>query len=479
MIDTKRSFNRGVLAVIGCLILDMSVGEFNLLSFLYPYFSAYFHHYNQNITPNSMGLLPCIWVSVQWASSLLSIKLYNQLGFRVTFFIFLCIFFVGQIAASFLTNFYWFAIIYAGFGGTAQGGLIILPLYCCWRYFPLKYKGVVSGTIMSAYALGPVGSSFIVIKLMNPDNLEPVLEGDTRYFPQEVYRNVPTFLRTFGLVCFVAGLIGIALIWEPFEEEDLDEYALELSDHMSQVMRFSRFDATPTKPIENPADEPETPLPQSNKIKKGEYEINPLTSRDMLSFIKSSDFRKLYFVVFIGMLYPNFILFNFKQIGLERLQSPDKYLNIVGSIGSIFNGVSRIAIALIYQKYGFKVAALILIFIQFTSALTFLPMANNKFSFAISLFYFFNCYGGQLGLYPLIMHSLYKGKGALSYSIVFSAFALSILLVTYLHGHLTQHAELNTIFFLLAILSLAPIYFVIQIDKRLEVSDALIIHSVD
>lgn len=475
MIDTKRSFRRGVLAVIGCLILDISVGEFNLLSFLYPYFASYFHSFDENITPRSMVVLPCFWLLAQIVSGLLSIKLYNLLGYKPTFFVFVVLFLIGQIASSFITDFYVFAAVYGIFGGIAQGGLLILPLYCCWRYFDKKYRSVVSGAILSAYALAPIGTSIIALKIINPDNESPVKGNEFFYFTAEVYNNVPSFMRTFGLICFAAGTIGILMIQEPYEVgENMEDYMMEMSeDNKSYVLRLSRQNSPQA------VEEAERAKRlKSIQIRKGEYEIQPLRMTDFQVFFSDLDFRKMYIIVFVGFLYPNFMLFNFKQIGLERLSQPDQFLNIVGGVASIFNGGSRFVFGVVFQKYGFRVAAGIVMFISLTSAFTFLPLANQKATFAFSLCYFFNCYGAQLGIYPLVMHALYKGRGALAYSLVFSAFTASCLLVSFLHHTLTQLLGLGTVLILLGIVSVLPYYYVCQIEKRLDVSDALIIHSV-
>lgn len=475
MIDTKRSFNRGVMAVIGCLIIDISVGEFNLLSFLYPYFASYFHSFDEDITPRSMVMLPCVWLLSQIFSGLFSIKLFNQFGYRVTFACFVVIFFVGQMLSSYITNFYMFALIYGIFGGVAQGGLIILPLYCCWRYFDKKYRSIVSGIILSAYALAPIGTSIIALNIVNPNNIAPVKNGEFSYFNADVYKNVPSFIRTFGVICFVAGSIGILMIQEPYEMGDgMDDFMMEMSeDNKSHVMRLSHQNSPKVDNHSNFLKKMET-----LKIRKGEYEIQPLKLRDIEVFFNDRDFRKMYIIVFVGFLYPNFMLFNFKQIGLDRLTKPDQFLNIAGSVASIFNGGSRLVLGLVFQKHGFRVAGGIVMFIQITSAFTFLPLSNQNWTFAISLCYFFICYGAQLGLYPLVMHSLYKGKGALAYSLVFSGFTASCLLVSFLHHSLTKLLGLGNVMVILGIVSVLPYYYICQIEKRLEVSDALIMHSV-
>ncbi len=165
---------KGVFAIIGCLFVDISVGEYNLLSFLYPYFGSYFHYKDRSITIDNTPIIGAVWLMCQIFSGLLGVVLNGYLGYRLTFLFFIVVFCAGQFAASYVTNFYAFIFCYAIPGGTAQGALMILPLYCAWRYFPPNRKPLISGIILSAYALAPILSSYVSHRLINPENIDVV-----------------------------------------------------------------------------------------------------------------------------------------------------------------------------------------------------------------------------------------------------------------------------------------------------------------
>ena len=53
---------KGVLAIIGGILIDVSVGEYNLLSFLYPYFASYYHYMDNNIKPENASIIGSVWL---------------------------------------------------------------------------------------------------------------------------------------------------------------------------------------------------------------------------------------------------------------------------------------------------------------------------------------------------------------------------------------------------------------------------------
>ena len=89
----------------------------------------------------------------------------------------------------------------------------------------------MTGFIVSAFAISPLPMSYLAFYLVNPNNLKQdtkVPGQDELIFGKQVAENVPYFLRVFSCVCFLIGLIGIAMVLDPIEEdyeiqEDLNE----------------------------------------------------------------------------------------------------------------------------------------------------------------------------------------------------------------------------------------------------------------
>lgn len=115
-----------------------------------------------------------------------------------------------------------FIIVYSVFAGIAQGGYV-LPLYCCWRYFEPKEKAKVAGVLLSAYALAPIPNSFLALKIINPHNVkEQELPDGRKFFPDDVAKNLPHFLKVFSIMIFCLGFLGVFFIKEPIEVKEID-----------------------------------------------------------------------------------------------------------------------------------------------------------------------------------------------------------------------------------------------------------------
>jgi hypothetical protein len=94
-----------------------------------------------------MSIIPMLWMTTQIISMPLGIYIYMLLDFRKTYLIFITSFCTVQFLSSYITDFYTFGVIYGISGGLSQGALMILPLYCGWRYFPERHKPTISGIL--------------------------------------------------------------------------------------------------------------------------------------------------------------------------------------------------------------------------------------------------------------------------------------------------------------------------------------------
>lgn len=472
-LNILRNKRIGWLAVVGCLMVDISVGEFNLLSHLYPYFRSYFRLYDDSITKDDMTYIPMVWLLTQSIVSPLGIALFKYLGYRGSFALFLAIFAGGQFFCSFITNFWLFLPIYAALGGIAQGGCIILPLYCGWRYFPASYKTKISGILLSAYALAPIASSFIALYIVNPHN-EPA--DKSGIFPESVARNVPKFLKFFGVGSFIFGMIGVILIKDPFPTSREEEMELSKNNSKSKESDSSdyenfatkdRKESSKTNEINDSLNAPDMrdEIKSVEKVKMVKTKIQPMQCSD-LGIFKDKYFLHVFFIMLIGYLYPHLGLATFKNLGL-RGKLDDQWITTAGLAGSIINALSRLVIGLMYEKFGYLCCALFIVFVQITSSLTLEYSAESKWGYLVWLCWFFITYGAQLGLYPLVADTLFHGKGAFSYTILFSAFTLSSVVILNVNDYLGQKLG-NNLLYIIAAANLLPIFSMIVIQKRIR-----------
>ena len=210
--------------------------------------------------------------------------------------------------------------------------------------------------------------------IINPDNVDVIEIDGKKYFPKEIADNVPRFIRTFSLFCLTIGSLGVLLIREPHSPEKEVQSASINSDVAQRAK-------------EQPATE---------------VKIPKITMKDFIECVKDRIWQHLFVSQFIGFMYCHFVMFSFKQIGLNHLEKADQFINTSGRIAAIFNAGVRFAIAFLYVKTSYRTCALTILFIQVTSALTFIWAADKKETYLPSLSYFFLTYGGQLGLYPLV-----------------------------------------------------------------------------
>ena len=85
-----------------------------------------------------------------------------------------------------------------------------------------------------------------------------------------------------------------------------------------------------------------------------------------------------------------------------------------------------------------------------------------------SLCWFYITYGAQLGLYPMVSDTLFRSKGAFSYSVLFSAFTLSSVIILMSKEFIKNEIGIENLLRGLALVNLIPLYSMFKIDKRIR-----------
>lgn len=464
----KINKKRGYFAVAGCLMIDLAVGEFNLLSHLYPYFSSYYHLYNPNLQNDDLKYISILWQIFQSITLPIGIIIYTKVGFRLSFLLFVLTFSISQFICSYITNMWLFIFVYGAFAGISQGGYV-LPLYCCWRYFHPSKKTIISGILLSAYALAPIPNSFLALKLVNPDNVREIeLPDGRKFFPEDVAKNVPFFLRTFAIMVFSLGVFGILFIKEPIEINESEEQQRSMASQTLLTATQSDDLSESVLKLNNSGGIGRIgPNVKKGKIRFKKSKIEKMKWSDLKIF-KNKHFLNAYFIMLIEYLYPLFLLFAFKKIAFDYGRS-DEDVTIAGIIGALFNAISRFTAGFIFQKKGYFAASMVIMTLEVVSALTFVASTKNEIAFSASLSGFLSCYGGLLGLYPLVSDNLFSNLGAFSYSILMSSFTLSNLVILSIGEKLRDMlGGWGGLMYLLAGFAVLPILNIWFLDREIK-----------
>ena len=76
---------------------------------------------------------------------------------------------IGIFLASLATKFWVFIVLYGTMSGIGMGITYMIPLVCCYEYFP-KRKGLITGIILGSYGLGSSIFNILATIIVNPNN---------------------------------------------------------------------------------------------------------------------------------------------------------------------------------------------------------------------------------------------------------------------------------------------------------------------
>lgn len=176
------------------------------------------------------------------------------------------------------------------------------------------------------------------------------------------------------------------------------------------------------------------------------------------------------YVLFIALSasFGMFVAFNYKEYGLNNIKD-DQFLTLVGSMGGIANGLSRIFWGTLLDCVPFKWLMTIVNFFLLGAALSIQFVADQKAVFMIYVIVIYFLYGGQFSLMPAKTYQIYGQKnGARIYSYVFFGFSLGSTIQFVLHYFLVNHygeQGWNISFYILAGLQFVALILAIMAHK--------------
>jgi MFS family permease len=133
-----------------------------------------------------------------------------------------------------------------------------------------------------------------------------------------------------------------------------------------------------------------------------------------------------------------FVAFNYKEYGLYYIND-DHYLSILGSIGSVGNGVFRMFWGIVLDVLPFKKIQYIMIGIFMVSCATIIWSVQNNASYLITVLVTYGTYGGLYSIYPTqTVRMLGRQLGPKLYYITFFGFAFGAILQYAAHKFLVE-----------------------------------------
>ena len=148
----------------------------------------------------------------------LSVPLSIRVGERLFCLIGAFVVFSSVYASSLTTSFPIFVLSYAIITGFLVGLLFMVPLNNSFKYFP-NYRGVVSGIISTGFGLSSFIFSYVVLFIVNPNNIKPNETIDGTLFPEEIALNFPFSLKVLAVSFFVLLFLGGLLTLTPTDYE--------------------------------------------------------------------------------------------------------------------------------------------------------------------------------------------------------------------------------------------------------------------
>lgn len=285
---------------------------------------------------------------------------------------------VGVFLSSLTTGIGAYLTCYCLLNGLGCGICYFIPLICGWEWFPDK-KGLVTGCILGGYGFGSFIFSQVSTKLVNPNGENPSLldpnNPNITFYDTDVSDRVPFMIQT--LVYIWAGLcfVGVLLIErkplerknsfsagdDPLERETI--LGQPAQDNLKTVTDKSATTDTyktaveSSEPTEDSVSRSATDVSELGIPMLGDVAKTPQI-KAVKFFWFSLRFWQYFAIMVLSNYFGTFFSYSYKTFGENTTPHPqigDSLLTWAASIGAGgVNGLSRIAMGSLVDKYSFR-----------------------------------------------------------------------------------------------------------------------------
>ncbi|CAI2366979.1 unnamed protein product [Moneuplotes crassus] len=400
---------QGILLIIAGTIMHLYLGCFFLWGNIAVYVTSYLHKHNESITLDDTSVI----FPVQMVASALFTPIAPFAMKKLPPWL-CCI--LGAVIAigscfvsSFTSSLILFTILYGFCFGLGIGPAYMCPIIAGWEYFPNR-KGMVNGIIVAGFGFGSFIFSFISVAIVNPGNEAPTLEvtgGKIFSGDNPISERAPLMIRVNALLWAVLCIISIPFIRRKKQRK------ITVQDVESKRKLLINT-------IESSENGDALSAPSMEKVSV--EAIYKTRLREALISWKS---LHICMIMFASSLYPYYLASNFKSFGMQEIDN-DHFITIVGAIGAISNGASRLGWAVLSDYFGFKKVYLCLVILQIINAFTLTQVACYSMLYLVWIAVAFACLGGHFALFAPLSAKVFGGSiGSTVYTFLFASFAVS------------------------------------------------------
>ncbi|KAK7091591.1 uncharacterized MFS-type transporter YhjX-like [Littorina saxatilis] len=487
---------RGILVVIGGILVHITLGTQLTYGNTNPYFVSYIRKHS---SPSDLKYIDGIWVQAcmlmgQGVTMFLGGLLEHKFGLRVSCLIGSWLMSAGVLLTYFTLkyNYITSVITYGIMFGLGCGIAYPMPVACAMKWFPNR-RGLMGGLIFAGFGGGSTVFNQIITLFLNPDNISPDLTiGEDVYFTQdEVLKRVPSMFLVLGGTYAVLQLVGIILMVDPppsYQEHSTQIYenvTTSESENKTPERKkksevtldvwstsVSEDDAVPqTKNIQENTDvrpefESELPVENGNdtaaKVKAVEMDVHPL------KMLRSKQFYLVWLLFLFGGMGGVFMAAMYKSYGQSFIKD-DQFIAIVGSCAAVCNALGGIVWGYVADRFGFDIAAKLLYTMFASASFTFIGSQYGlKPYFFIWVCLILFAISGKFAIMPPVIARMYGNKYmSINYGLLYTSQILTSAASAFMGQLLKDYLHYSGLFFLIGGMSCIGFFITFFVDARM------------
>jgi len=388
---------RGVLALIGGFLIQLSLGSFYSFGNMMTYLTSYMRkNGSPDLTYADFIIVQSVWGMTQGIIMPLSGFIIRLTGSRPAMFIGCTIFSAGAATTYFTLNMGlpWVAFTYGFVSAIGQGIALIPTMTIGMRWFP-NHKGMAMGIVVGGFGGGAFIFNQIQTAILNPNNIAT----DGEYFTDpELLARVPTLMLILAAIYISIQLIACSMVTEPTIDSELVPQSEDMEEERNQEILMDQTD--------------------------GESYVTPREA------LKRKEFYLLWFTRFSVVMITQSVSGFYKAFG-QTFIADDHFLSFVGAVSSIFNCSGRLFYGILMDKTNYKTAMTVET-VCLTLLVASLPATSygGKIAFTIWIWAIYCTFPGTYSTQPAVTTQTFGHKyGGTIYGFLFTSDIINNLLV--------------------------------------------------